>query len=104
MMDVVVVYYFDFSLIFPCFIKLVECIRPLLTTIRHTPHGKRIYNKINREHPLTPNTILQPTVSNTLVYPNNYMGDKGGGETGHSYHSHQFHPQQYQQSAMYLQL
>lgn len=37
--------------------QLVECIRPLLASIRNTPHGKRIYNKINREHPLSTNNI-----------------------------------------------
>jgi hypothetical protein len=30
-------------------VKLVDCIRPLLVSIRNTPHGKRIYNKIHRE-------------------------------------------------------
>ncbi|KAJ3387772.1 hypothetical protein HDU92_001786 [Lobulomyces angularis] len=30
-------------------VKLVECIRPLLQNIRNTPHGKRIFAKINKE-------------------------------------------------------
>lgn len=29
--------------------KLVECIRPLLPTIRTTPYGKRIHSKIFRD-------------------------------------------------------
>ncbi|KAI8644796.1 armadillo-type protein [Parasitella parasitica] len=30
-------------------IKFVECIRPLLPSIRNTPYGKRIYSKIHRD-------------------------------------------------------
>lgn len=30
-------------------IKFVECIRPLLSSIRNTPYGKRIYSKIHRD-------------------------------------------------------
>jgi hypothetical protein len=30
-------------------LEFIECIRPLMTSIRNTPHGKRIYNKIQRE-------------------------------------------------------
>ncbi|CEP10847.1 hypothetical protein [Parasitella parasitica] len=51
-------------------IKFVECIRPLLPSIRNTPYGKRIYSKIHRDiNNGTRSIALSSSTTRHLHYP-----------------------------------
>ncbi|ODN84336.1 hypothetical protein L202_00308 [Cryptococcus amylolentus CBS 6039] len=64
---------------------LVECIRPILPSIRNTPYGKRIQSKLARE-----DASFQPYNGYNSRSERGDRGDRGGGRGG-NYHSSRGH-------------